>query len=141
MQSVYTSSMDRKLFIPCMLSLPDEWRPRHAAPASSGSHTSRESPSDPTSPFLYIRKRGEGELAVREVFSEAILIRPAVMFGPDDAFLTAILKLLRQLPIYPMFGRGLTRLQPANVDDVAEAITRTNIKQPETIAGNRESLL
>ena len=44
------------------------------------------------------------------------------MFGPDDAFLTTILKLLRRLPIHPMFGRGLTRLQPAYVDDVAEAI-------------------
>jgi uncharacterized protein YbjT (DUF2867 family) len=80
--------------------------------------------SDAASPSLYIRKRGEGELAVRAVFSEAILIRPAVMFGPDDAFLTTILKLLRQFPIYPMFGRGLTRLQPAHVDDVAEAITK-----------------
>jgi hypothetical protein len=46
------------------------------------------------------------------------------MFGPDDAFLTTILKLLQQLPIYPMFGRGLTRLQPAYVEDVAEAIAR-----------------
>ena len=45
-------------------------------------------------------------------------VRPAVMFGPDDAFLTTILKLLRQLPIYLMFGRGLTRLQPAYVEDV-----------------------
>jgi uncharacterized protein YbjT (DUF2867 family) len=80
--------------------------------------------SDAASSSLYIRKRGEGELAVRAVFSKATLIRPAVMFGPDDAFLTTILKLLRRLPMYPMFGRGLTRLQPANVDDVAEAITR-----------------
>ena len=46
------------------------------------------------------------------------------MFGPDDAFLTPILKLLRRLPLYPMFGRGLTRLQPAYVEDVAEAIAR-----------------
>lgn len=46
------------------------------------------------------------------------------MFGRDDAFLTTILKLLRRLPIYLMFGRGLTRLQPAYVEDVAEAIAR-----------------
>ena len=78
--------------------------------------------SDAASPSLYIRKRGEGELAVRTAFADATIIRPAVMFGPDDAFLTTILKLLRRLPIYPMFGRGLTRLQPAYVDDVAEAI-------------------
>jgi hypothetical protein len=48
----------------------------------------------------------------RQLFADATLVRPAVMFGPNDAFLTTILKLLRQLPIYPMFGRGLTRLQP-----------------------------
>ena len=80
--------------------------------------------ADAASQSLYIRKRGEGELAVRAAFADALLIRPAVMFGPDDAFLTTILKLLRQLPTYPMFGRGLTRLQPAYVEDVAEAIAR-----------------
>jgi uncharacterized protein YbjT (DUF2867 family) len=57
--------------------------------------------ADPRSQSLYIRKRGEGELAVREAFADAILIRPAVMFGLDDAFLTTILKLLDRLPIYP----------------------------------------
>ena len=44
--------------------------------------------SDAASPSLYIRKRGEGELAVRAAFADATLIRPAVMFGPEDAFLT-----------------------------------------------------
>jgi uncharacterized protein YbjT (DUF2867 family) len=78
--------------------------------------------SDAASPSLYIRKRGEGELAVRAAFADATLIRPAVMFGPDDAFLTTILKLLDRLPIYPMFGQGLTKLQPAYVEDVGEAI-------------------
>ena len=80
--------------------------------------------ADVASPSLYVRKRGEGELAVRAAFSDALLIRPAVMFGPDDSFLTIIITLLERLPIYPMFGRGLTRLQPAYVEDVAEAITR-----------------
>src|SRR3981189_2072152 len=79
--------------------------------------------ADRASPPRYIRKRGEGELVVR-AFADALFVRPAVMFGPDDAFLTTILKLLRQLPIYPMFGRGLTRLQPAYVEDVAEAVAR-----------------
>jgi NADH dehydrogenase len=80
--------------------------------------------SDPAASSLYIRKRGEGELAVRTVFDRATLIRPAVMFGPDDAFLTTIIELLRRLPVYPMFGRGRTRLQPAYVEDIAEAIAR-----------------
>jgi uncharacterized protein YbjT (DUF2867 family) len=80
--------------------------------------------ADAYSPSRYILKRGEGELAVRGVFPDAVFVRPAVMFGPDDAFLTIILKLLRRLPIYPMFGRGRTRLQPAYVEDVAEAVAR-----------------
>jgi uncharacterized protein YbjT (DUF2867 family) len=89
--------------------------------------------SDPRSPSLYIRKRGEGELAVLGAFANAIIIRPAVMFGPEDAFLTTILKLLQRLPIYPMFGSGRTRLQPAYVDDVAEAIVMA-LQRTETNA-------
>jgi uncharacterized protein YbjT (DUF2867 family) len=80
--------------------------------------------ADAASPSRYIRKRGEGELAVRGAFADATLIRPAVMFGADDAFLTTILDLIRRLPVYPLFGRGDTRLQPAHVEDVAEAVAR-----------------
>src|SRR5271169_4916502 len=80
--------------------------------------------ADPRSQSLYIRKRGEGELAVRVAFADAILIRPAVMFGPDDGFLTTILKLLERLPIYPMFGNGQMRLQPVYVEDVGQAIAK-----------------
>src|SRR5260370_25327347 len=71
-----------------------------------------------------MRKGGEGEVAVGGGFPDAIVVRPAVMFGPDDAFLTPILALLRKLPVFPMFGRGLTRLQPVYVGDVAEAIAK-----------------
>ena len=80
--------------------------------------------ADASSPSLYVRRRGEGELAVRVAFADALLIRPAVMFGPDDSFLTTVITFLKRFPIYPMFGRGLTRLQPVYVEDVAEAITR-----------------
>ena len=78
--------------------------------------------ADPRSQSLYIRKRGEGELAVRAAFTDAIIIRPAVMFGPDDALLSTIINLLNRLPLFPMFGRGRTRLQPVYVEDVAEAV-------------------
>jgi uncharacterized protein YbjT (DUF2867 family) len=78
--------------------------------------------ADPASQSPYIRTRGEGELVVAAAFADAHIIRPAVMFGPDDAFLTTILNLLRRLPIYPMFGGGLMRLQPAYVEDVAERL-------------------
>jgi len=80
--------------------------------------------ADASSQSLYIRKRGEGELAVRRAFADAILIRPAVMFGRDDAFLTPILKLLNQLPVFPMFGNGQMRLRPVYVEDVGQAIAK-----------------
>ena len=55
--------------------------------------------SDATSSSLYIRKRSKGESAVRTAFAGAIVVRPAVMFGPDDTFITTILTLLRRFPI------------------------------------------
>src|SRR5262252_6084573 len=78
--------------------------------------------ADAGSPSPYVRSRGEGEAAVQTTFPGAVIIRPAVIFAPDDAFLTTILRLLRSLPAYPMFGDGRTRLQPASADDVAAAI-------------------
>ena len=80
--------------------------------------------ADAASSSLYIRSRGEGELAVQAAFANAIIIRPAVMFGRDDAFLNTLVTLLKRLPAYPLFGRGLTRLQPVYVEDVAEVIAR-----------------
>ena len=76
------------------------------------------------SPSPYIRSRGEGEAAVQTAFPGAVIVRPAVMFAPDDAFLTTILRLLRSLPAYPIFGDGRTRLQPVYADDVAAAIAQ-----------------
>ena len=80
--------------------------------------------ADAASRSPYIRSRGEGELVVRAAFPGATIIRPTVMVGPDDSFLTVVTKLLRRLPAYPMFGEGKTRLQPAYVNDVAEAVAR-----------------
>jgi uncharacterized protein YbjT (DUF2867 family) len=80
--------------------------------------------ADAASPSPYIRNRGEGEAAVQAAFPGAVVMRPAVMFAPDDAFLTTILGLLRTLPAYPLFGDGRTKLQPVHVDDVAAAIAQ-----------------
>ncbi|HWL73607.1 MAG TPA: complex I NDUFA9 subunit family protein, partial [Burkholderiaceae bacterium] len=80
--------------------------------------------ADAQSHSSYIRSRGEGESAVRAAFSDATIIRPAVMFGPDDAFLVPLMKMLRMFPVFPMFGRGQTALQPSYVEDVGEAIAR-----------------
>jgi len=87
--------------------------------------------ADPASRSRYIQKRGEGELAVRAAFTPATIVRSAGMFGPDDAFLATIVDLLRSAPVFPLFGRGHTRLQPAFVDDVAEAIVRI-VRRPDT---------
>jgi uncharacterized protein YbjT (DUF2867 family) len=76
------------------------------------------------SPSTYIRSRGRGEAAVQTAFPSAVIVRPAVMFAPDDEFLTTILRLLWSLPAYPIFGDGRTRLQPVYVDDVAAAIAQ-----------------
>ncbi|HEY2534409.1 MAG TPA: complex I NDUFA9 subunit family protein [Xanthobacteraceae bacterium] len=76
------------------------------------------------SPSAYIRSRGEGEAAVQNAFPGAVIVRPAVMFAADDAFLVTILRLLQSLPAYPMFGDGRTRLQPVHADDVATAIAQ-----------------
>jgi uncharacterized protein YbjT (DUF2867 family) len=86
--------------------------------------------ADTASPSLYVRKRAEGEQAVLSAFPGAVIVRPAVMFGTDGGFVTTVLDLMRKLPAYPLFGRGQTRLQPACVDDVADAIARI-LTRPE----------
>ena len=77
-----------------------------------------------SSPSAYIRSRGEGEVAVLRAFAAATLIRPAVMFGPDDAFVAPLLSMLRRLRAFPLFGNGGTRLQPVYVEDIGEAVVR-----------------
>jgi uncharacterized protein YbjT (DUF2867 family) len=80
--------------------------------------------ADAASHSPYIRNRGEGEAAVQAAFPGAVVVRPAVMFARDDAFLTTLLRLLRTLPVYPLFGGGRTRLQPVHVDDVAASVAQ-----------------
>ncbi|MCK1735900.1 complex I NDUFA9 subunit family protein [Bradyrhizobium sp. 138] len=89
--------------------------------------------ADATSSSRYIRSRGQGENAVRTELPAATIIRPAVMFGPDDAFLIPLAGLLRKFPVFPMFGGGQTMLQPAYVEDVGEAIARV-LEAPQPAA-------
>jgi NADH dehydrogenase len=59
-----------------------------------------------TSSSSYIRSRGEGEQAVRAAFPQAVIVRPSVMFGPDDAFLTPLANLVQKAPRIPALRRG-----------------------------------
>lgn len=85
---------------------------------------------DTASPSPYIRARAQGEDRVREVFPEATTLRPSVLFGPNDAFISA-LKGVTLLPVIPLFGSGNTRLQPVYVDDVAAAVVAA-LERPDS---------
>ena len=80
--------------------------------------------ADPQSPSPYIRARGRGELAARQAFPGATVVRPGAMFGPGDALFGALADIVRLFPVVPLIGGGRTRVQPVYVEDVAEAIAR-----------------
>ena len=81
--------------------------------------------ADSASTSRYISARGRGDLAVQQAFPGAVILRPSVMFGPDDAFLNALARIVRSAPVIPLLGGGRTRLQPVHVLDVAEAVQRS----------------
>ena len=54
----------------------------------------------------------EGELLVRAAFPAATILRPSVLFGPDDKFLNTLIAVTRLSPVLALFGDGDTRLQP-----------------------------
>ena len=80
--------------------------------------------ADPASGSPYVRARAEGERLVAKAFPGATILRPSVVFGPDDAFINRLAALARLLPALPLFGNGHVRLQPVYVGDVAEATVK-----------------
>jgi NADH dehydrogenase len=78
--------------------------------------------ADPHSPSDYARTKALGEQAVFETVPGAAVMRPSIMFGPEDRFFNRFAGLARFLPALPLIGGGHTRLQPAFVGDVARAI-------------------
>jgi uncharacterized protein YbjT (DUF2867 family) len=80
--------------------------------------------ADAASPNPYIASKGRGETAVREAFPGAVVLRPSVIFGPEDDFFNRFAGLARALPALPLFGGGATKLQPIFVGDVASAAAR-----------------
>ena len=77
--------------------------------------------ADPASPSAYGRTKGEGEQAVRAAFAAATILRPSIVFGPEDGFFNRFAGLARMLPIMPVIQGG-TRFQPVYVGDVADAV-------------------
>ncbi|MEE4212027.1 MAG: sugar nucleotide-binding protein, partial [Parvularcula sp.] len=68
--------------------------------------------------------KAEGERAVREAVPTATIIRPSIIFGPQDDFFNRFAGMARTAPALPLIGGGKTRFQPVYVDDVAEAVVR-----------------
>ncbi|MGH7044576.1 MAG: complex I NDUFA9 subunit family protein [Acetobacteraceae bacterium] len=77
--------------------------------------------ADPASPSRYGRSKAAGESTVREGFPAATILRPSLVFGPEDAFFNRFAGLARLLPVMPVIA-GATRFQPVYVGDVADAI-------------------
>jgi uncharacterized protein YbjT (DUF2867 family) len=80
--------------------------------------------ADENSTAAYARSKAEGERSVRAATPEAVIVRPSIMFGPEDDFFNKFAALARLLPALPLIGGGVTRFQPVFVGDVAEAICR-----------------
>jgi uncharacterized protein YbjT (DUF2867 family) len=78
--------------------------------------------ANPDSPSLYARSKAAGEAAVRELFPEAVILRPSVVFGPEDDFFNRFAKLARIVPVLPLIGGGKTRFEPVFAGDVAKAV-------------------
>ena len=77
--------------------------------------------ADADSASTYARANALGEQLVRENFVNASILRPSALFGEDDNFVNMFAGLVQMMPVLPVFGPS-SRLQPAFVDDLAEAI-------------------
>jgi NADH dehydrogenase len=78
--------------------------------------------ADDTSTSAYARAKAAGEKAVFAAVPSATVLRPSVMFGPEDQFSNRFAALARMSPVLPLIGGGGTKLQPAYVGDVATAV-------------------
>ncbi len=87
--------------------------------------------ADAGSASLYARSKAAGEAAVHEHFPAATIMRPSIIFGPEDDFFNRFAMLARMLPALPLIGGGHTKLQPVYVGDVADAIVRA-LDDPST---------
>jgi uncharacterized protein YbjT (DUF2867 family) len=78
--------------------------------------------ADLESDSTYAATKAQGEQAVREAFPDAVILRPSIIFGPEDGFFNKFAGMARFSPVLPLVGGGYTRFQPVFVGDVAQAI-------------------
>jgi uncharacterized protein YbjT (DUF2867 family) len=78
--------------------------------------------ADPGSPSVYARSKAAGEAAVSDVFPGAVILRPSVVFGPEDDFFNRFAALARIAPVLPLIGGGNTKFEPVFAGDVAKAV-------------------
>lgn len=80
--------------------------------------------ADADSPAKYARTKAAGEAAVRAAVPSAVILRPSIVFGPEDGFFNRFAGLTSFSPALPLIGGGHTRFQPVYVGDVAAAVAR-----------------
>jgi NADH dehydrogenase len=80
--------------------------------------------ADVNSASDYARSKGRGEAGIRQVLPEAVILRPSIIFGPEDGFFNKFASMSRFSPALPLVGGGHTKFQPVYVTDVAEAVAR-----------------
>jgi uncharacterized protein YbjT (DUF2867 family) len=80
--------------------------------------------ADAESDSLYARSKAEGEAGVREIFPDSIIMRPSIVFGPEDDFFNRFAAMARVSPFLPLIGGGETKFQPVFAGDVGEAVAR-----------------
>ena len=78
--------------------------------------------ADPKSPAVYGRTKAAGEAAVRAAIPGATVLRPSIVFGPEDDFFNRFAAMAAVSPVLPLIGGGRTRFQPVYVADVAAAV-------------------
>jgi uncharacterized protein YbjT (DUF2867 family) len=79
--------------------------------------------ADIDSSSAYARSKAKGELAVQKYYADAIILRPSIIFGPEDQFFNRFAALGKMLPVIPIAGAD-TLFQPVYVQDVAEAVAK-----------------
>lgn len=72
----------------------------------------------------YHQTKWRAEEAVRESGLDWTIFRPSIIYGPGDAFVTMLARMVRRLPVVPVIGSGETRLQPVTIGLVAEGFAR-----------------